>query len=375
MDVDRGLYFARDNVFMTKKQAKNILENVFRFMFNDVSARYGFRAELQYGNYRTRYNLSAMAGRVKRKDAVSNRIEIARLNIAMPDCFPDEKLNTWPGCDEPVDAYDFVGTLVAMFHEREHIDQLTMEYKKDDPLCRVMAIDALATQLNPYYDGKNYFKSPMEIGAQYSAVSRTYQVLRNIEGVTPEAAEEYILYYQQRRQESLSKDFVPRPNNDNGKYKSVDDLFDKFKTAFVDGVHRRWKYSISDVSHVPDDAACRLRLNFGMMTKFVAEPDGFEQEKMLASLYFEHMAQRFKDGDKIRDIVLGNLRDELGLDLSIKFTFGEAAIRRVTRSGPERNTMREETLAALGELSRQSGVGDGIGLVGGVVMAIDEPDP
>lgn len=367
--------FLRNGVSLTKRDAHNVLNKVFHFVFNDVHDRFGVFPRLLYGDFRAEERLAPMEGKVSRTDDISHRLNIRGVYIAMPDCFPDKKPDIWPDRDESVDAYDFVGTLVAMLHEREHIDQLTMEYKKDDPLCRVMAVDALATQLNPYYDGKNYFKSSMEIGAQYSAVSRTYQVLRNIEGVTPEAAEEYILYYQQRRQESLFKDFVPRPNNDDGKYKSVDDLFDKFKTAFVDGVHRRWKYNVSDISRVPDDAAGRLRSNFGMMTKFTAEPDGFEQEKMLASLYFEHMAQQFKDGDKIRDIVLGNLRDELGLDLSIKSTFGEAAIRRVTRPGPERNAMREEMLAALVELSRQSGVGDGMGLVGGVVRAIDEPDP
>ena len=138
-----------------------------------------------------------------------------------------------------------------------------------------------------------------------------------------------------------------------------------------DGVHRRWKYSVQHVSRLPDDAAKRLRSNFGMMARFEAEPDGFEQEKMLASLYFEYMAERFKDDGKLRDAVLSALRENLGLDLSVEATFGESAIRRIARPRAEREAMRGVTVRAFDELSRQSGSREDDDMVDGVVNAVD----
>lgn len=235
---------------LTNREARKKLIDLFNDLFDDAVKTYGFKAKLLYGDERVSEKLRPMEGHVVTGNDPSDRLTIISAYVAMPDCFPSEDIMDYPGADDPIDVYTFVGTMTAIFHERRHIDQLTMERSPESALCKIFTVNEFAQQLNSGYSKKNYSVMPTEIDAQHMALQRSYMFLKAMDGVSEEAAGTYICHYQKVRQKTVRRDFIPRPLS--GEYRTVDDIFDAFAKARYSGpeVLIRSRYSFDEAEEL-----------------------------------------------------------------------------------------------------------------------------
>lgn len=335
---------------VTCREARTMLEIAFLQQFADVKARAGCDARLVYGDERDAHDLGQHGGVVVTTESPSDRFGLSGAYVAMPDCFPSATATDWPGADDPVDARDFVAVLIGIMHERAHVDQADMVRTPDGALAKVMAMNGFACHGNPSYYRKNYYMQPAEIAADYVAVCKTRAAMGAIGGISPEEADRYVLDYQEWRNAGW-KDFAEPPKS--GRFASVDDLEAELGNRFMASIHKKRTYDQTAFYALKDSASQQLAGDPVLAAKLSAERDGFEQDRIMASLYLERAAERFggKEGKaEVLDRMLEGLKFGLGMDMDRASVKKKPFLDRLFGKAPKKGDPAYLAEQAFGEL-------------------------
>lgn len=308
--------FLVDGRPLTNRNAREILDDRMIAAFGDLSSIYNFyycfvAAESSY--------LDFMDGRTTIVDDGWN-FEVNGVRICIPDELSDTAMLDNRAFDN-VDAYNFVGTMVAVFHEYHHVKQFLYDMWQSMEIGKIVNIDRFVLQSNDVYYSQNYFQNFSEIDAQYVGLYATQAFLSDLVG--EQQANEYICYYQNKRQENLSRDFIPKIGRD---YMNADEVFNEFKIAIHESVHSKRIYDRNIGWQRGDTAANFFMRHPEFWRQFEAENDGFKQDCMIVCACFEEG----RYGDALRD----RLERNTGLNFSVDAVFREDAKQRSLADRP-----------------------------------------
>jgi len=127
--------------------------------------------------------------------------------------------------DSNVDVNCFVKTLVAMHHEKEHVNQIVNDCYLDNNTVKSVALSSYSAYCYPEYHKRTYFHQPNEIQAEYYGVLNGYKQLLNLTR-DPELSNQLICEYTNDRYDN-NVSFLSR--ND---YTDVKDIFSDFRELF-----------------------------------------------------------------------------------------------------------------------------------------------
>lgn len=328
-----------DGKVLTNADARVILDNYLSSRFSLLAEKknfvYGFSEDYGPGIGDIRAGLC---------DDGTEDIEFVKIGIF------EQFLVDGPLCDEPADAYHFVTMLTAISHEYQHLSQYLLDHHTREFPGPQLYANSLAHSGNCKYYYANYSCNPREIDAQFRGVFEVYGFLKTI--VSDEEANQLVCMYQNRRQAEFREqqkkdlayqrelrdagdpswadvdivplDFIDRERD----YTSVNEIFIAYKRAFLKSIRASRAY---DFEHAQQDVAANIFAKYKVYRDaFRREKDGFQQDKMLASLNFTQ--------DYQRDYILPAIQKETGLDLSIACVFRNTnRVQRIVSSVKTRN--------------------------------------
>lgn len=258
------LYRKDGNVF-TNKDAYDFLTNRINDVFADVKAKYGLYVGVSdTKSVHTGNTLSIL------EDSVSESLDSVTLG-----------LGEFSGQDNrPADSFDLVGSLVAMCHEKAHVDQCIRYYKSKNPLDRLMCASYCACNRNDGYYYQNYMTNIREIDAQERGLLGAYDILCQF--CEKDIANKLICEYQNRRS-ITGYDFIQ--NKDGQLYQDISEILDAFDEVYEKSFHNTRQYNIYGKS---DDVALDKFKSSPENRKcfecFLNEKDGFKQDIMMTSI-------------------------------------------------------------------------------------------
>ena len=140
-----------------------------------------------------------------------------------------------------VDADVFVKTVVAMYHEKMHVDQIDYVLSLDTPTAKYVSLSCFSSYIYPDYHNVTYFIQADEIQAEYYGVLNGYKFLLDL-----------------THDKELSNDLICRYVNDRygnnvsflnkNDYTDVKDVFDDFHTVFRENCGKHKDFEIGDIS-------------------------------------------------------------------------------------------------------------------------------
>lgn len=259
------ILYHRDGSVFTNKDAYDFLSERINELFVNVKDKYGLCVDISDARSVHSGNISTYLK--KRVSDSLIKVELGLREFAAKD-------------DKPADVYDFVGSLVTMYNEKEHVDQFIRYYKSKNLLDRFMCVSYCACYLNDDYYRQNYFTNPCEVNAQEHGIVGAYDILCQF--CTKYVANMLICEYQNRRS-ATGHDFLLSCNG--RLHRNVFYIINDFDSLYVDSLHSTRKYDIDQNS---DDVALdksKWSVKVGdYLQQFLAETDGFKQDLMIASM-------------------------------------------------------------------------------------------
>lgn len=262
-------YVYQKGNLMRNSDARKFILRKYEDVFRDLRNDYGFSLEhddsMSVQNGVTRGSLS---------NTISNGLSSVVIGL--------EEFSKNP--NYPVDSFHLVSALVAIYHEKSHVDRYISYYNNNDPVTKAMALSYMSCTGNSGYRGQRYWSDPCEISAQLDGILGAYDVLCDMFG--NEKANKLICNYQNIRL-SAGYDYVV-PSNDKFPYQSIRDILDDFDTTFRDSLHKQRIYDIFADNSKKDVAANKFSGSAGSKYYdiFLKEPDGVRQDIMVTSICF-----------------------------------------------------------------------------------------
>lgn len=260
----------------------------------------------------------------------------------------------------------FLDDMFAIFHEARHAEQALFLSRDSTELGNLLFLANTARQSSEGYEDEIYFRNPEEIDAQHLALRRGYKFLSNSDRWGGLDATDCVLSYQQRRNRNLSTDYIPKPKGEHAKesldtgkasdedenrkaiwnlwkkderrakrYKSVEAVFDAYRTSFLESVHAWRPRGIKGFLFGQSVLDVFLKKN-GSYIRFCSEEDGYKQLEMASAAYIDHYYDRMAP-DRINDLrshLLKKILEERGLDLSVDATFGKVECGQAEQKTP-----------------------------------------
>lgn len=206
-------------------------------------------------------------------------------NIAVSFSVGVGELLAYP--DEMVSMDAAMIPVVGLFHEvYGHGGQILKQFQQTDDLSKVIALNYYACRGSGYYyegsDGKQYWKQPYEIAAQYVGIKKAHEYFCGQYG-KPDA-DKLICGYVNLRV-GMDSEFV-HPKKP---YSDVESILRDFNREFQKQVHAHRQYDAAGCRRYQDSLAECMRIcgNDGFAAKVENMRDGLHQDAVLAAAYID----------------------------------------------------------------------------------------
>ena len=275
--------------------------------------------------------------------------DVKRIEVYVPDVLSMDYLVARPALrDKHADLLSFTAALVAVSHERRHLDHYLIDIGIDH---NIFVFSEYAAQSgNPSYYDQNYFSWFTDADAQYYGIRDAYKWIGDVFGKDSAVsdrkyvsiADEMILRYQSKRFDDLRpynkdgtrgprQDFVPAPAS--GDYGSVRELSKAYSKACRQLLHTRMEYDYNEGFARGDGFASFLCGEDGKLVNkahyevFQKTRDGLRQNLMVSCTNYAlrkenaFARQMEKDGMTPETPVRDGLQSKFGVDFGFNRPF------------------------------------------------------
>lgn len=175
--------------------------------------------------------------------------------------------------------------IVCMFHEVcGHGGQLELEFQKDTPLSKVLALNWMAGRASESYYNANYWERPDEAAAQYMAIKEAYIYLSHLWGSRD--ATGAVLAYEKYRLEVENGAYLKEQKT----YSDVESILADLNQQFLKNIHSRREEGFRMASTFSPYAEYIHKCP-KLEQKVWKQTDGLKQDFLLASMYHQRRNQ------------------------------------------------------------------------------------
>lgn len=190
-----------------------------------------------------------------------------------------------------VSDYDFMAGLVSIYHENRHVEQLQLIHNCSDMYLEPLKYSYYASICNPAYNSFtenkfNYFHCPREIEAELYGMFGAYQTCCGLYG--QHRADELLINY---TNEKVANGVAFVNKKSSFRYLNVDDIFDDMSAVYGESIYGKREYIPSkDENNLANWCFDR---NPGLFAIFNKADEGWQMDKMLASLYLNQNSNQY----------------------------------------------------------------------------------
>lgn len=172
----------------------------------------------------------------------------------------------------------FIKVLICIFHESRHLELATNKYKDTD---KELLYSYMSKQNNPNYYLDNYFKSLIEIDAEYLGILTTCEFIQNN---YPDISktELYELIYDYLDDRCNNKQYFCSNESLTCSFKTISDLTELFENAYSGALRIKKQISLNNT----DEISKTLNMDkfSDIALSLLNESNGLIQEKMVSTI-------------------------------------------------------------------------------------------
>lgn len=190
-----------------------------------------------------------------------------------------------------ISDYEFMAGLISIYHENRHVEQVHLVNESKQGYLEPLKYSYYASMCHPGYNSFdenkfNYFHCPREIEAELYGMFGAYQTCCGLYG--RDRADELLINYTNEKVAN-GVAFVNRKFN--FRYSNVDDIFDDMSDAYGESIYGKREYIPSkDENNL---ANWCFHKNPGLFAAFNKADEGWQMDKMLASLYLNQNSNQY----------------------------------------------------------------------------------